>query len=612
MIARRSLALVLGLGLALAAGCGPKQVFGLSSDDNNPDRLGKALEQRKLPGDVKPANALGKPLLFAVVGGTKVGGTATRKIIAFDAAANAALWTVDADVQSRVVVGGDIVAAREGQQIVIRNLGDGGVRAKIALDGELIGLTTDGERLYVVSQRGTVQKPIWALVAYGFDGSAQWENDSPGSLGAPVAQGGLVFSPFLKQWLSVLDARTGAQLTRIRGLDEEISFLRVTSDGTWFGSKAGAFRLDVKAATGSRAGSTYGTVTLPPQLAGCDYGRDAFDAIQSTYTAYDRRRILWRADPDADGPLHFQGDLVAVHFFRFVFGLTPAGELRWAYSQPRVELVASEHTGTVVAAVAGDGAFVALDPATGAIRATGKLDPGEGRILGATFDLEGWAPDGAGEPPSTVGALVSIARDRDARFEGIKQYAVAALAKLQGADVTHDLVAIVIDPRTPQALHDSVAALLVSRKDPAGLPALTDALATRADFLTGAHPVGQVEVAAAIAALGDLPLPPAEVDRALAALSAQAFDPATSAPARLELTRALIAIGHGRERDDLRRELMLYRADPGFAAETDLVAAMVGSLVAGSPEDRETVRMVAEDPRSAPPVAAVAKAALAL
>ena len=33
------------------------------------------------------------------------------------------------------------------------------------------------------------------------------------------------------------------------------------------------------------------------------------------------------------------------NFFRFVFGVTPAGEFRWAYSHPRVELVASEHAG---------------------------------------------------------------------------------------------------------------------------------------------------------------------------------------------------------------------------------------------------------------------------
>lgn len=608
---------VLAASAIAAAGCGPKRVFGLSSDDNNPERLEKALAMRKLPGTAQPANALGKPLLFASLGGGE------HKLIAYDVGAGAPLWTMDTYVASRVAVGGDhlvVLEARGPQEkgqpapaadIVIRGVADGAVRAKIALEGTLIGLTTDGERVYVVNQAGDLQKPIWSLTAYSPTGQQLWRNDSPGPLGAPSAQGGLVFSPFLKQWLAVLDARTGAQLTRIRGLDEEISVVRVVSDGVYFGSKTGTYRMDVRAATGSRGGSTYGTVTLPPQLASADFGRDMFDPIQGGYTAYDRRRILWRADADADGPLAFQDGLIAVHFFRFVFGLTPEGELRWAYSQPRVELVASDRSDQVVAALAADGNVVALDPRTGAVRATGKLDVGAGRILGGTFDLDGWVPSGEGTPTSTVVALVSIARDRDARFDGIKQFAVGALAKLQGPEVTRDLIAIVVDPRIPAALHDSVANLLVTRKDPAGLPALIDGLATRADYLTGARPAGVVEIARAIAALGDLPLETAEVDRAIAALAGQAFDPATAAPARLELVKALIAIGHGRERDVLRGELVVYRADPAFAAEAELVAAVIADLVAGSPEDRETVRMVAEDPRSVPALAEVAKAGVA-
>ncbi|MBK7072388.1 MAG: PQQ-binding-like beta-propeller repeat protein [Myxococcales bacterium] len=591
------------LAAVLAAGCGPKTVYGLSSDDNNAERLGAALAKRAVAKADAPLNALGKPLVFAAVGGAK------KQLVAFDAGAGSALWTVDADVQSRVAVAGELVVAKEAGGVVVRKLADGSVRAKLALAGELVGVTTDGERVYVVVQAGTGPKPVWSLIAYSGDGSQLWQNDSPGALGAPVAQGGLVLSPFLKQWLAVLDARTGAQLTRVRGLDEEISELRVTATAAFFGSKAGVFRLDDKAATGSRAGATYGTVTLPKELATADYGHDAFDPVQAGYSAFDRRRILWRADPTADGPFRWSGELIAVHFFRFVFGLTPAGEFRWAYSHPRVELVASEHAGPVIVAVAGDGTLVALDAATGAVRASAKLEVG-GPVLGATIDCDGWAPSDAGEAPSTVTALATIARDRDARFEAIKQYAVATMAKLEGADVTRDLVALVVDPRTPIKLHDTVADLLVARKDPTGLPALIDALAVRPDFLTNTQPVGLIEVGRAIGALGGVSLPEAEQARAMAALELQAFDPATAAPARLELVRALIAIGHGRERARLKAELVQYRADPGFAAEADLVVAMTAAVAAGGPEDREVVRWIAADARSHPAVAAAAQAAL--
>ncbi len=594
--------LLLSFLLLLGAGCGPKSVFGLTSDDNNADALGKALAIRKLPAAPGIENATGKPLVLAVVSGSP------RKLVAWDAEAGQALWTVDADVQSRVAVAGELVVAREGKNVVVRNVRDGKQRGSISVGGELVGHATDGEQIYVTWQSQGSSKPVWTLAAFSPDGSERWRNDAPGALGAPRAHGGLVFSPFLKQWLAVLDAGSGAQLTRVRGIDEEISFVRTASDATWFGSKTGIFRLDTKAASGTRAGSTYGTTTLPAQLASATYERDAFDPVQSGYTAYDRKRVLWRAP--ATGDFAFAGDVVAVHFFRYVFGMTRAGELVWAYSHPRVELVASEHAGEVIVAIGANGSLVALDPATGATRASSQLDAG-GQVLGATFDCDGWAPAGAGEPPATVQALVAIARDPDRRFDEIKQFAVATLAKLEGSDVAKDLLAIVQDSRTPPKLRDSVIELLVARKDPRGLPALLAALEPRYDFIAGVEPVAVGVVARAIAGLGDREVPDTERARAVKALVAQADDPATPSTDRVELVRAMIAIGRGTERAWVRSQLVLERADPAFAREERLVEAMVTALAAGGPEDRETLRYVATDARSAASVAQAARAALA-
>jgi len=599
--------LAVAAGLALVAGCGPKAVFGLTSDDNNADQLGKALAGRTLAKAPAPANSLGKPLVLAVVAGSP------KKLVAYDAAAGATLWSVDADVQSRVAVAGPLVVAREAGKVVVRDVATGAQKGAIAVDGELVGATTDGEQVYVTYQRQSEQKPVWTLAAFGPDGSQRWKNDAPGALGAPAAQGGLVYSPFLTQWLAILDARSGAQLTRIRGIDEEISFVRTTSDGAWFGSKAGIFRLDVRAASGRRAASTYGAAKLPKQLASATYDRDAFDPVQAGYSAFDRKRVLWRGTTatagDDGGPLAFAGDVIAVHFFRFVFGLSPAGDLRWAYSQPRVELVASTHAGTVVMAIASDGSVISLDPATGALRSSGKL-AGSGQVLGATFDCDGWTPAGDGEPANSVAALVAIARDRDARFDEIKQYAVASLAALEGPDVAKDLLAIVQDARTPLKLRENVVELLVGRKDPAGLPALIAALEPRYDFIAGSQPAAIAAVARAIGALGDRELSASQRSQAVAALAAQADDPATPAGDRLELTRAMVAVGQGAERAGLRHQLLMYRADPAFAGEKDLLAVIATAVAAGGAEDREALRYVAEDPRTQGAVADAVKAAL--
>jgi hypothetical protein len=605
-LAALALAVTTTVGAALAvgaAGCGPKSVFNLTAEDNNADALARALAVRTLPPTPGPLNARKAPLVFAVATGSP------RQLIAFDLAANQQLWSIDADIQSRVHVGGELVVAREGQGVTVRNLADGGVRAQIAIPGELVGATTDGEQVYAVWSSARGAKTMWTVAAFTPDGGLRWKNDSPGALGAPAAQGGLVLLPFLRQWLSIIDARHGNQITRIRGVDEEIGVLRLTSDAAFFGSKSGVFRLDERAAAGTRAGATYGHATLPPELATAEYGRDMFDPVQAGYSAFDRKRVLWRAAPGGDGPMRFTDDIVGVHYFRFLFGLGPDGGLRWAYSQPRVELVASEHAGTVLVGLAADGALVALDPVTGAVRASETITA-KAPLIGATFDCDGWSPTGSGEAPATLQALVQIARDRDARFEGVKQYAVASLSKLEGPDVTRDLLAIIQDPRTPAKLSETVVGLVIARKDPAGLPALLAALQPQRDYLEDTGPIALSVVARAIAALKDVELPIDQRAQAVVALTAQLDDPATPARDRLELVRAMIAIGKGSERTRLRRELVTYRADPDTGVDAELVATLCSALAAGDQQDRETLRLIAEDPRSVPAVATAARAAL--
>ncbi len=593
----------------LAVGCGGTQTFGLTSDDNNRQALGQALAMRKVAAKPGPENSTGKPMLFAVLSGKQ------RKLIAFDLAAGKAAWTVDADVQSRVAIGGDFVVAREGTQLVARSISDGAVRWKHAISGDMVGATADSERAFLVTAHTTGTKPFWRIAALsGGSGSELWSEDAPGQLGAPEAQGGIVMSPFLTQWLSLLDARTGAPITRIRGIDEEIGFVRTTSDGAWFGSKSGVFRLDERAASGQRADASYGSVPLPKQLGKARWGADSFDPVQAGYSASDRTRILWRTPAKGgDGPLQFQDGGVAVHYFRFLFGYNVKGEMQWAYSHPRVELVASEHLGSVLGAVSARGELIAIDPATGVVKWSGSLGAdGGAQVLGATFDADGWNPQGevTGEA-GTLAALVAIARDRDARFAEVKELAVAALASLPGREISTALLAMVQDERTPPKLRETAVEALVARRDAGALDAYATALAIRWDFIQGTRPVAVGEIARVIAGLGGSELDGEDRKQAVAALIIQLESPQTGNPELTEIVRALAAIGGGAELPALRRQLLAYRADPSFAGDTKLVKALVDALLAhGGAEDRETLVFVAEDPRTDDAVAAYARTAL--
>lgn len=588
------MAVIAAVSVALASACGPKSMFRLTAKDNDRTAITAALAKRQLPEQPVPVNSARQPRVFVVA-------SAPKTIIAYDLASAAVLWKVPADVQSRVWVGGDFIVAREGKQLVARDQSTGRPRWKVAIDGDLVGATADRDRAYMTWRDSSGGKPTWYVA--GFDGSSGkelWRAPSDGELGAPSAHAGIVFSPFLRQWLYFIDGASGQQLARLRGIDEQISMLRVTSRTTYFGSKRGVFALDARAASGKRSDATYGQVKIPAQLDRASYGVDAYDPVQAAYTAADRARVLWSSVPTDDGPMKLTADTYAVHYFRYLFGFDVKGELTWAYSHPRVELVSSDHTGSAIVAISTNGEIVAIDPTSGAVRGRQRLGVGQA-VLGATFDADGWTPAGEGEKVETAAALASIARDRDARFDRVKELAIVWLAKLPGGDVTKELLAVLADRRAPQQLKDTAADMLVQRKDPESLGVLADQLSVHPDFIAKTEPESLGAVAKAIAGLGGAKLDPAQVKRALAALQSQLEHPATQAPDLVMVIRAMAAIGGGAERPVLASHLLLYHADDDIGADSAWQTAIVTALDAhGGPAEHELLRQVAADPRTKP------------
>jgi outer membrane protein assembly factor BamB len=578
--------------LAFVAGCGGS-LFQLTSVDNNRSELTSALAHRTLPDHASPVNNAGVPRVFAVLGGPK------KQIVAYDLAAAKLMWRQSAEVASRICVGGSFVAELEGKQLVGRDQLTGAETWHVDLPGDFVGLATDRDRAYLVwSERGN-----GAIAAYdGASGKELWHAHADGVLGAPAAQAGLVYVPYASQWLSIIDGAEGKQLARVRGIDEQISMLRATSTEAYFGSKQGVFVLDATAAAGTRKDGTYATVTVPAQLEHTQYGADAYDAVQSGYSANDRARILW------SGAL--AGAPYAVAYFRFVFGFDPHGTLIWAYSHPRTELVASADTGAAIVAISQAGDVVALDPKTGAVRldrAIGTSEP----VLGASFDADGWTPPDAGQKVETVEALVSIARDHDERFDRVKQLAVQALAKLPGGEVTRQLLDVLADPRAPDKLKDDVVELLVARKDPTSLAVLAAQLATHDDYLAKTSAIALGPVARAIAGLGGAKLDPAAVTEALTALESHLDAPTTQIPDLVPVIDAMAAIGGGAERAELSAHLLLYHAEDTLGGDPAWGRAIVGALENhGGPAERELLRAVAADPRTRPGLVAIVREAL--
>ncbi len=601
MRARVALSLV-SVAFALA-GCAASGAFSMSSDDNNLAALKQAFTTEAKPTPDKPTNATGKPLVFLV--------TATpKKLVAYDLAAEKQLWAVDADVTSRVVVGSKLVAAREGKDAIVARSVDSGKelwRASVPAGVTFLGAAADGERVFYVIEDKTGAKPTWFLVALGDGGKELWRADAPGTLGAPAARGGLVSLPFLTQWLTILDARTGVQLARIRQTDEALNFVRTTSDGVFYGSK-GVFMLDDKSVTGTREGATYGQAKLPGEFVRTVYHFDAFNPIMAGYSAFDRNRILWRASAPSGGEgaskLGFRDGLATVFSFRFFFAFdAESGELRWAHQHPRYDIVSVEHTGTAIAYVSVEGEVGALDPKTGARLFEKKLGM---RVTGATFDADGFKPGGAAAGDTTAGtvaALAAILVDKDTRFGAVKLFAVAALGKLPGAAASEALVKVILDEATPAPVYAKAGEALVARKDAEALPAIVKALDVQADYLSGARPRALEVLARAVGAIAK--------PQGAAALIPHLESPATPPGALRDIAEALGRCGNKDAIPALRSFLLIYRADPTYAADGGPLVAVIESLLAlGGGAERELVQFVAYDPRTQAGVAEYAKYAL--
>lgn len=615
------------------AGCLGTASHGFSSDDNNPELVSAALAIHQKPATDQPMNATGKPLAFLATRTTKRDKT-PQKLIAYDLQEQKELWRIETPVKSRVLVSRSFLAHRdESGKMIARAIATGAELWSVEV-GQFLGATVDAERLYYVYKDLSGEKPRWWLVAIaGETGAELWRLSSPGTLGAPAAQGGLVFSPFLKQWLTIVDATTGKQLARIRGDDEEISFVRVTDKHVYFGSRSGVFVLDEKAASGKRAGSSYGRADLPDQFVRTHYHWDSFDLIQNQYSAYDRNRLLWRAQPLADAAeengqpagdqpgrdkaanypwtLTFADDLVVVYTFRFFFGFdTRTGLMRWAYNHPRNDAIGASHLGDAIVFVSNKGEIGALDPKTGRRTYDAKVDA---QLAGVTFDAGGFKPSQTQTTPtSTVTALASIAKDRDKRFSQVQRFAVSALASLPGADVTRDLIALIQNQQTEKKLYDRAVEVLITRKDLDGLGHLISSLQVPYDYITSSQPKQVGVIARAIAALGeDEKMQPAMRGAAVDALLLHLFAPGVAEADLVEVIRALGAIGKGAEIAHLRRFLVAYRADPMFAKKMAPLGAAVDVLLQnGGPSERELIGYLADEPRTQKALAEYARRAL--
>jgi len=453
----------------------------------------------------------------------------------------------------------------------------------------------------------TIVRRVSYVIGFDRTGHELWRVPVQGSAGAPAARGGLVVVPFVYQNLSLLDGKTGKELARVRNTDEQITFVRALPEGIFYGGGKGVYLLDEKSASGTRKDSSYVEANLGSDQIRSAYWYDGYQLAQADYTAFDRNRFLWRGAPTKDG-LKLEDDAVILHSYRYLFSFdVQKGKLRWAYAHPRVDIVAAEDVGNDVVWATADGDIGTLDGKTGGQRSVQKTGL---RLHGATFDAEGFTGGGKeAEKPELLKVLSQIVWDPDARFGAVKVFAVDAIGDLPEKEASAALLKIVLAPTSgigsvPPAARKKAGDELVARKDKESLQLYIDALKVRFDFLEDRHPQGVDVLARAVATL--------EAKEAAPALAGHLLDAATPQGLLKDLSAALAGLGGKDAMRALRELLLTYRADPTFLADpTALNIAAEGLLHAGGPADKRTVRFVAEEGRTLPPVAGYLKKLLA-
>jgi outer membrane protein assembly factor BamB len=584
----------------LAAGCAvsPFQRAGNAAD------VGAALARSRPPAE-KPTNAAGRNLAVLVLEGT--GGP---RLAAYDLGAARLLWTQPAEVTTRAAVGASIVVhgtkpagADQGNAIVTgRDLGGGQVLWQYALAGNerLYGYDLDGDAVFVVVQRAGARPSATAgdvIALDGRTGAVRWRHTlPPGRVGGPGVRGGLVAVPVQSQYLVLLDAATGAELAQVLSTEEAASFVRALPEGLFYGSY-GIFLCAPSTARGSRREPGYLRATLPPFVRPI-YWYDLYRPEQSVYSAVDRNRVLWRVSVDGDRA-RFRDDLAFVHHYRFFFAFDAgSGALRWAYSHPVSDAVASTDTGHALLFVTRDGEFGALDTRTGTRLFEARLG-GDDIVRGATFDAEGFAPEAKPDAaaPELLPSLATIVADPDQRFPELKAFAIGELGRLPGQQPSVQLLEILSKPGLPPIAYQKAGEALVGRRDAESAELLTSALKLHADFAEGRAAPPVALLARAAGALGP-------AGRTVAPeLATQLALPETTPLAAAEIARALTAIGADAAAVSvpaLRDFLTMYRADPLYEADpTALVAVAEALLKLGGAADRELLLFVAAEGHSA-------------
>lgn len=575
--------------------------FGTKFPDNRAEDIGAVMAriQKAKAVDGQPENSKRIPIVVLVTE------EKPRSLMAMDLTNGKKLWKITPSIQSEVTLSDDLVIysstssinahdiftgkklwsheLEEGWNYHGADVDDGIIAISVGVGGKDANQYANGRVVALEAKTGV---PIWNHLSGG------------GLLGEPLVYAGMVFVPWDRQKIAILDATDGQEICRILASDFTINFVEGSAQGVFYGSTGSRkgmstlYRFDDNSATGKRDGTTAFAPSIELVPGEPSFRRDAFAGPVSGRSASEKIRFHWKPAAAKKESISMERNLFYLHYWRYIFALDSAtGQLKWAYRSDKdiesIKVVTDHVLGVDTA-----GELFAIQSATGARIWKGQA---ESKIVAAVFDADGFKPEAKGESAAAADPITSLKEiiwDRDNRMLPIRAYAAFLLAAFPQPEVTRELLQIYSNAATPKGLRNAVVQALSGRTS--GGNYLVDALHMRYDFLEQTQPPPMNVVAPALVNMKE--------KSAVPGLLSHLMDHETSMDHLPHIVTAIRDLGDISTVGTLKQFVTLYHADSSFIEHENTLALATESILKfdNKEEAKRFMTKIMDDPQTLP------------
>jgi hypothetical protein len=406
-------------------------------------------------------------------------------------------------------------------------------------------------------------------------------------MGEAAASSDLVFVPWDRQNISVLNAGSGVEICRIRSKDDVVNFIVSRPEGVYYGSR-GLYRFDKRSWTGKKTESTYYEVPIKGVPGNPELLTDKLVPITGLTTARDKIRFFWSPTLGPEQTkIEFLDSAVYMLYYRFLYAFDQnSGKLKWVYRN-KVDV---EHVQVVPGGlylVDKKGEIVFLEASRG--EAVHRVSTGSNIVTGV-LDVGRSAPSftpPAGEQEPLRGGLIEMILDNDNRLVPIRKYTLSFLADIHDPEVTKDLLDVYIHKGIPKEMKEVAREMLLGRES--GAAYLVDSMKYHYDYLEEMIPPPMGVVAQALVKMNAKEGVPGLVQHLL--------DHETPPDDMREIANALLQLGDVSIIPTLKDFIIRYHADTAFKEDLDTLVTLVKVIHRyGSEADKGFLRKVEKDP----------------